>query len=103
MRASSTSSSGSMAPGSTWLWMTTCRPSMESSCSSRATTGGEDFLKNSLSGNLNRGEMWPCLVEKAYAKLHGSYQHLSMGVNVNMWKQFYDSDLCCSDACGSSG
>ena len=53
--------------------------------------------------DLIRGEIWPCLVEKAYAKLHGSYQHLSMGVNVNMWKQFYDSDLCCSDACGSSG
>ena len=57
---------------------------MESFSSSRATTGAGDLEKSvEETGNLHRGEMWPCLVEKAYAKLHGSYGHLNMGVLFN--------------------
>jgi len=34
------------------------------------------------------GEMWPCLLEKAYAKLHGSYWHLNMGLPMSAMLDF---------------
>ena len=36
----------------------------------------------------DHGEMWPCLLEKAYAKLHGSYWHLNMGLPMSAMVDF---------------
>ena len=50
-----------------------------------------------------RGEMWPCLVEKAYAKLHGSYEHLGGGVSEYRRADFGMHCVLLADACGGTG
>jgi hypothetical protein len=36
-------------------------------------------LKPIYARNKNINEFWACIVEKAYAKLHGSYQAIELG------------------------
>ena len=41
-----------------------------------------------FNSSKEEGEVWPCLLEKAYAKLQGSYFHLNLGFSTSAMVDF---------------